>query len=41
MSYITCISVRQYESKEEKEKVHGIAFSKLIEYVYGDFGTDP
>lgn len=39
MSYITCISVRQYESKEEKEKVHAIAFSKLIEYVYGDFGT--
>lgn len=39
MSYITCISVRQYESNEEKEKVHGIAFSKLIEYVYGDFGT--
>lgn len=39
MSYVTCISVRQYNSKEEKEKVHGIAFSKLIEYVYGDFGT--
>lgn len=39
MSYVNCITVRQYESKEEKEKVHGIAFSKLIEYVYGDFGT--
>lgn len=39
MSYVTCISVRQYNSKEEKEKVHTVAFSKLIEYIYGDFGT--
>lgn len=39
MSYVTCISVRQYKSKEEKEKVHAVAFSKLIEYVYGNFGT--
>lgn len=39
MSYATCISVRQYNSKEEKEKVHALAFSKLIEYIYGDFGT--
>ena len=39
MSYATCISVRQYNSKEEKEKVHTVAFSKLIEYIYGDFGT--
>lgn len=35
MSYVNCITVRQYESKEEKEKVHGIAFSKLIEYLSG------
>lgn len=39
MSYVTCISVRQYKSKEEKEKVHAVAFSKLIKYIYGDFGT--